>query len=158
MIKVTSHLLSHLSDMAKESVRKRQNHNFHTKDSDPLQRMLIALESSTYVRPHKHVSPDKREAFIILRGKVAVVEFDNNGKIIDKIILCPELGNYCADIVPSYWHTVVSLGDNSVYYEVKDGPYDPIKDKVFAEWAPEEESSKSAEYLDVLKSKIVADK
>jgi cupin fold WbuC family metalloprotein len=158
MIKVTSHLLANLSDMAKDLPRKRKNHNFHTTDSDPLQRMLNALESSTYVCPHRHVNPDKRETFIILTGKVAVIEFDDNGKIIDKIILSKEHGNYCAEIITGSWHTVISLEDNSVYYELKDGPYDEGTDKVFAEWAPEEESSDASQYLEELKSKIGAGK
>jgi len=154
MIKVTSHLLANLSDMAKDSPRKRKNHNFHSADSDPLQRMLNALESSTYVRPHRHVNPHKRETFIILTGKVAVVEFDEEGNVIDKIILCSELGNYCAEIITGSWHTVISFEDNSVYYELKDGPYDEGTDKVFAEWAPEEESTKAFNYLEEMKAKV----
>jgi cupin fold WbuC family metalloprotein len=154
MIKVTSHLLANLSDLAKESQRKRKNHNFHTTDSDPLQRMLNALESSTYVQPHKHVDPDKRETFIVLKGKIAVIEFDDKGIITDKIILCNELGNYCAEIITGSWHTVISFEDNSVYYELKDGPYSEGTDKVFASWAPAEESQEAVKYLEKLKAEV----
>jgi len=140
MIKITDQLLNSLSSEASVSARKRKNYNFHKQDSDLLQRMLNALEPDTYVRPHKHVNPDKREIFILLKGKIAVIEFDDAGNISDKIILEHALGNYAAEIKTGSWHTVISLGNNSVYYEVKDGPYDPVNDKVFAKWSPEENS------------------
>jgi len=154
MIKVTSLLLESLSQQAKGSARKRKNHNFHTEDADLLQRMLNAMESTTYVRPHKHVSPDKREIFILLKGKIAVAEFDDAGKIIDQLILSHALGNYLAEIKTGSWHTVVSFDDGSVYYELKDGPYDASSDKVFAAWSPEEGSALATPYLEELKLSI----
>jgi len=147
MIKVTQQLLDSVSAEASLSPRKRKNYNFHKNDSDLLQRMLNAMEPATYVRPHKHVYPDKREVFILLKGKIAVVEFDDAGKIIDHIILNPKLGNFAAEIATASWHTVISLENNSVYYEVKDGPYDPHSDKVFADWSPEEGSADANKYL-----------
>lgn len=155
MIKITSSLLENLSEQASLLNRKRKNYNFHKKDSDLLQRMLNALESTTYVRPHKHINPDKCEIFIVLKGKIVVIEFDDSGNIIDKIILCNALGNYCAEIVPASWHTAVSLEDGSVYYEIKDGPYNLYDDKVFAEWSPEEGSNDAPEYLADLKRKLL---
>jgi len=154
MIKVTKHLLNSLSAEASVSSRKRKNYNFHVQDSDLLQRMLNALEPDTYVRPHKHVSPDKREIFILLRGRIAVVEFDDEGKITDHIILDHSLENYLAEITTGSWHTVISLEKNSVYYEIKDGPYDANTDKVFADWSPEEYSDEQEEYLRKIKREI----
>ncbi len=155
VIKVNNILLESLSKEATTSVRKRKNHNFHTTESDPLQRMLNAVEPGSYVRPHKHINPDKREIFIILKGSMAVVEFDDNGEISDHIILDASLGNYAAEIIPSSWHTVISLESGSVYYEVKDGPYDPHTDKIFAPWAPEENSLQAGKYIRRLVEKLL---
>jgi cupin fold WbuC family metalloprotein len=155
MIKITNDLLKSLSAEASTSARKRKNHNFHLTESDPLQRMLNAVEPRSYIRPHKHINPDKREVFIILKGRMAVVEFDDKGVITDNIILDASFGNFAAEIIPSSWHTVISLQSASVYYEIKDGPYDPKTDKIFADWAPDEGSPEANNYLKSLIQKIV---
>ncbi|HNW96823.1 MAG TPA: WbuC family cupin fold metalloprotein [Bacteroidales bacterium] len=147
MIKITEEMLVSLSEEAKTTKRKRKNFNFHKEDSEILQRMLNALEPTTYVRPHKHINPDKKEIFVLLKGKIAVVEFDDFGNITEKIILSHELKNYAAEITPAAWHTVIAFESGSVYYEVKEGPYDITIDKIFAPWAPEEGFSQVDEYL-----------
>ena len=154
MIKVTSALLENISRQAADSVRKRKNYNFHKEDSDKLQRMLNAIEPETYIRPHKHANPDKREIFILLKGKMAIVEFDEEGKITDTLVTGHETGNYCAEVTPGCWHTVISLEHGTVYYEIKDGPYDASNDKIFAEWSPEEGSEKAIEYVEKIRMEI----
>ena len=154
MKKIVTALLDDLSSEAKMNERKRKNYNFHKDDSDPVQRMLNALEPSTYVRPHRHVNPDKREVFILLRGRIAVVEFNDKGVVSDLIILDQSIGNYAAEVAPGIWHTVVSLENNSVYYELKDGPYDKNTDKIFSEWSSAEGTQEAVKYLDKLKNKI----
>ncbi|MGD0711098.1 MAG: WbuC family cupin fold metalloprotein [Bacteroidales bacterium] len=155
MIKATNDLLKSLSAEASTSVRKRKNHNFHSEESDPLQRMLNAVEPGSYVRPHKHINPDKREVFIILKGSMAIVEFDDKGAISDHIVLDAAKGNYAAEIIPASWHTVISLKEGSVYYEIKDGPYDPVTDKVFADWSPEEGSEDAGKFMNETLEKIL---
>ena len=113
------------------------------------------MEPDTYVRPHKHVNPDKREVFFILKGKAAVIEFDEKGNITDHEILDPLQGSYAAEIAPGVFHTIVSLETGTVAYEVKDGPYNPEDDKHFAAWAPEEGSAESDPYLKNLLSEII---
>ena len=49
---------------------------------------------------------------------------------------------------------MISLEKGSVYYEVKDGPYDIRTDKVFADWAPDECSDDVNVYLEDLKQTI----
>ena len=154
MIKVTDTLLENLSRQAADSARKRKNYNFHKEDSDKLQRMLNAIEPETYIRPHRHANPDKREIFILLKGKMAVVEFDDEGTITDTLVAGHEMGNYCAEVTPGGWHTVISLEHGTVYYEIKDGPYDASNDKIFAEWSPEEGSEKAIPYLQYLNENI----
>ena len=68
-------LIKPLTIKAANSVRKRTNYNFHKRNDDPLQRMLNVLQPGTYVQPHKHENPDKRETFIILQGRLLIILF-----------------------------------------------------------------------------------
>ena len=123
---------------AEISPRRRMNYNFHPQLDDPLQRMLNCLEPDTYIQPHKHENPDKCEAFILLKGKVLVVEFDNDGQVTSRALLEAGTGVYGAEIAPRIFHCIIAMEPGSVVYEVKNGPYSPLNDKNFASWAPKE--------------------
>ena len=151
MIKIVSpELLDELSQKAVDFPRKRLNHNFHDDLADPINRMLNAFEPETYIQPHKHENPDKREVFIVLRGSLVVVFFDNSGTPTDFVLLDRDKGNFAVEIPVGAWHSVFSLESGSVVYEVKDGPYLPTSDKNFASWAPKEGDSDCEEYLNYL--------
>jgi cupin fold WbuC family metalloprotein len=154
MIVIDKNLTDTLAKEAVNLPRKRKNYNFHRVFSDPMNRMLHAMEPETYVQPHKHENPDKREAFIILKGRVAVIEFDDAGNIREHIILDPVTGNYGAEIQPRTWHCLIALEQGSLVYEVKDGPYDPSDDKFFASWAPAEGESGADTYKNSILKQI----
>jgi cupin fold WbuC family metalloprotein len=147
MITINRELASSVSEEAKKSARLRKNFNFHSDYADPVNRMLNALEPGTYVRPHKHESPDKCEVFILLIGKALVLRFDDAGAIIERAVLDNSQGLYGVEIAPREWHTIISLASGTVVYELKPGPYAPIDDKNFAPWAPAEGSPDVAAYL-----------
>ncbi len=147
MIRIDKSLLNQLSAKAESSARLRINYNFHDGDSDILQRMLNAMEPGTYIRPHLHKDPDKREAFICLRGRFMVVEYNDDGTIYDFIILDPQEGNFACEIAAGRYHNMIALCSGSVAYELKDGPYDPATDKKFAPWAPEEGSPSTLQFI-----------
>jgi cupin fold WbuC family metalloprotein len=138
MIEISERLLNALTESATRSERKRMNHNFHQPETDIVQRMLNAVEPDSYVRPHKHETPDKHEVFIILKGSILAVSFHDNGSIINHSILSRSSGVYGVEIPPGTWHTIIALEPNSVLYELKEGPYDPQTDKKFPSWAPDE--------------------
>jgi len=147
-MQIVSHeLLNEVTQKAKVSLRRRMNHNFHDDLADPINRMLNAFEPGTYIQPHKHENPDKREVFILLRGSLVVVFFDNLGNATDFVLLNRDQGNYAVEIPAGVWHSIVALESGSVVYEVKDGPYLPMNDKNFASWAPKEGDSGCEEYL-----------
>jgi len=123
------------------------NCNFHEHYSDTLQRMLNAMEPLSYIQPHKHENPDKREVFFSLRGRILVIEFDESGNITDHTLLDPLSGNFGAEIPERTFHTIIALDPGSVAYEIKDGPFSPINDKNFASWAPIEGTLQTEEYL-----------
>lgn len=147
MIKITPELISFVSEQAKSRPRLRQNYNFHKHPEDPLQRLLNAIEPYSYLQPHKHENPDKREIFFVLKGRVLVLEYDDTGNIIDHIILDPLKGNFFVEIPERTWHSVISLESGTVTYEFKDGPYNPIDDKNFASWAPKEGEPGTREFI-----------
>lgn len=154
MIKIDVSFIKPISDKAKKNERKRLNFNFHKSADDSLQRLINAIEPYSYIQPHKHENPDKREVFFILKGRMAVVEFDDNGNILDHIVLDAEKGNYAVEIPEKTWHTIISLAIASVAYEFKDGPYSVDKDKNFAAWAPKEGDSSSKAYIDNILEKL----
>ena len=158
MIKINNLLLDSVSAAAKESARRRKNYNFHKESNDLLQRMLNAMEPDTYVQPHKHENPDKREAFVILRGKALIIEFDDQGNITDHVLLYPTEGQFGVEIAPKVYHTIISLAPDTVVYEIKDGPYEVAVDKGFASWAPKENSPEAPVYLKSLVNKVLSAK
>lgn len=151
---INTELLDIVTQKARESSRLRMNHNFHTDPSDPINRLLNAMEPGTYVRPHKHETPKKRETFFILRGKIIYIEFSNRGDIEKVVKLSAGEGNFGVEITPGVYHTLIPLETASVLYEIKDGPYDAATDKVFADWAPPEGDEKAKSYLEKLMEEL----
>lgn len=137
VIVIDTALLDETSDKAKKSVRLRMNHNFHASEQEPLNRLLNAVEPGTYVRPHRHLNPDKVDAIIVLRGKILSIVFDDDGRVADSVVLSPANGIYGMEINPGLWHTIVVLEQGTVIYEVKEGPYAPLASENFATWAPD---------------------
>lgn len=156
MLKIVSpQLLDELSQKAKNSPRQRMNHNFHEDLADPINRMLNALEPGTYLQPHKHENPDKREVFIVMCGTLVAVFFDNSGNPTEFILLNRDNGNLAVEIPVGEWHTLMAIETGSVVYEVKDGPYLPLSDKNFASWAPKEGDANCSQYLEQLTNRYL---
>ena len=68
---------------------------------------------------HRH--PTKDESFVILRGKVRVTTHNDDGSIIEDVVLSQEIGNYGVDIPKNVWHMVEALELGSVIFECKEG-------------------------------------
>jgi cupin fold WbuC family metalloprotein len=147
---ITSRLLDDLLAQAQTSPRLRAISCFHDGDWEHCHRMLNALRVGTYVRPHRHADKHQSEGFILLRGKLALLIFDEDGQLdrAHSLVLAPADGIYGMDIPPLVWHTLVALED-AVIYEVKghpNGGYVGERDKSFAPWAPEEGAAEAASY------------
>ena len=142
---IDKQLLDETTERAKQSARLRMNHNFHEVLDDPVNRLLNAMEPDTYIRPHRHWNPDKNEIFLLLRGKVAVFIFDDTGRITDTILLDPLNGCYGGEIPPGVWHGLLVLESGTVIYEIKEGPFAPLKPENMAPWSPSADDSKGVE-------------
>lgn len=114
-------LLDQVSIQAKESTRLRMNYNFHQSLDEKCHRFLNAVEPGTDVPVHRH--PTKDESFVILRGKVRSTTYNDDGSIIDSVVLSQEDGVYGVDIPKGVWHKLESLEPNSVIFECKEGPF-----------------------------------
>lgn len=120
-------LLDQVSLQTKVSPRLRMNYNFHQSLEHKCHRMLNAVEPGTVVPIHRH--PTKDESFVILRGKVRVTTHNDDGTIIEDVVLRQEGGNYGVDIRKNVWHKLESLESGSVIFECKEGPFVPHEEE-----------------------------
>jgi cupin fold WbuC family metalloprotein len=128
---LTDSMLDTLSQQAQQSPRRRANHNLHADLSDPIQRLAIAMEPDTCVRPHRH--PHTWEMLFPMRGRFVVLHFDDAGTVTGRATLgedCKVLENPAG-----LWHAVLSLDHGGIIFEVKHGPYAPIAEADYAPWA-----------------------
>ena len=116
-------LLDSVSAQAKASPRLRMNYNFHQSLDDKCHRFLNAVEPGTEVPIHRH--PTKDESFVVLRGKVKVSTYNDDGSVNESVVLSQEAGRYGVDIPKNVWHNIESLAPNSVIFECKEGPFVP---------------------------------
>jgi len=150
---INEDLLSSVSKLAEDNPRKRMNYNFHSSGEELLQRMLNALEPGTYLSPHRHT--DNVEIFLLIKGRIQVLLFDDQGDIRSVQLLDPKQGNYGVEIPAGVWHTILVEEKGSVIYEIKQGPYIPNKGIEFAPWAPDvNDTIACEEYLQKLRIKI----
>lgn len=135
-------LFSDLRKKAEASDRKRAHHNLHAELDDPFQRMIVAIEPDSYIRPHFHQS--KPEMLACLRGELGVLIFDSEGQIQKAMRMAT--GDGC-DIPPGNYHTLAALSAGTIFVEAKPGPYVPFSPNDFAKWAPEPETDAASEYM-----------
>lgn len=116
--------------------RLRTHATLHDDAADAVQRVVIALQPGTYVRPHRHAD-GVWELFTALDGALAVLLFDADGTVTERVELRPG-GTRLAQVPPGAWHSIAVLEPGTLALEVKPGPYRPSTDKDFAAWAPAE--------------------
>ena len=113
-------LLDKVSEQAKSSPRLRMNYNFHGSLQDKCHRMLNAVEPGTDIPIHRH--PDKEETFVVLRGKIRVTTYNEDGSLIEDCILSPTESRYGVNVEKNVWHKVEAL-ESSMLFECKECPY-----------------------------------
>lgn len=144
MEKITVTDLQQLSEQAANSPRLRANRNLHPELSNPVQRLAIAMEPGTYVRPHRH--PHTFELLTSLSGRFLVLHFDDNGYVTQLVVLGEECKVLETDA--GTWHAVLSMDKGGVIFEVKHGGYKPVTDQDSAPWAPTENEPGAAELME----------
>ena len=117
-------LLDEVTAQAQQSERLRMNRNFHESLDAKAQRLLNALEPGTILPIHRHTHT--AETYILLRGRINVLFYAEDGGISDAFELNPLSGKYGVHIPKGQWHTLEVLESGTVIFEVKDGPYTPL--------------------------------
>lgn len=144
---IDSRMMAALSKDARNAPKKRINHNLHSDEKSPCQRLLNAIEPQSYIRPHRHLDEEKAETLIVLAGRVGVLAFDDTGAVSMSRILAPNSGTVGVDMPAGVYHSVVALEPGSVIFESKAGPYVPLALGEKAPWAPADGSREAVDYL-----------
>ena len=131
---------SDLTRQAAAASRKRSHLLLHAGRDDQVQRLIIAAQPGTYVRPHQHGS--QWEMLILQSGCMDIVTFDAAGTVLSRITLSRT--SPIVQIPRLVWHTSVVREPDTIIVEIKPGPYAPNK---FAGWAPEEGSERAGPFL-----------
>ncbi len=117
-------LLDDLGRRAAASGRLRMNLNFHDSLDAPSQRLLNALEPGTVMPVHRHRHTS--ETYVLLRGRLRVMFYDDRRQVTDEAVLDPSEGRYGVHIPRDRWHSLEVLAHGTVLFEAKDGPYTPL--------------------------------
>ena len=144
---ISRQLLDTVSAAAQSSPRQRKNFNFHQRDDEICHRLLNAIEPDTYIPPHCHRDATKGESIVVLRGKVGVMIFTEDGKLTQRLVMQPESEILGVDIPPGVIHSLVALEKNSVFFESKAGPYVALAENERVNWPPKEGENAMREYL-----------
>jgi cupin fold WbuC family metalloprotein len=151
---LTDEILDEGIEASKNSPRKRMIYPIQRSNSDHVQRLINFLQPGTYIRPHYHPLKHATETIQVIQGSLCFLIFDDNGAVTDGFYLVAGTSGSMIDIVPGVWHNFVVLSEDTVIIEFKKGPYDASTDKVFAEWAPEEETETAQELLKIWENAI----
>ncbi len=141
---IDSALLEELTSKAVASPRRRSHHNLHLRLDDLVQRLFIAIEPGTYIRPHRHADPETSEVFLLLRGSAVLLFFTDSGQVTARVVLSADGPVFAAEIPGKTWHAMASLESGTIFFEVKQGPYVQPGGRNVAKWAPAEGESGAA--------------
>ena len=123
-MKIDNILLDKLTADAKVNPRLRTNYDMRTSPSDSSQRMLNAMEPGTVVPIHRH--RQTTEDVVVLRGKGIQYLYDDDGNIVDEVLLEAGTDNIMMVVEKGQWHRFEVLESGTVIFEAKDGAYVPI--------------------------------
>ena len=121
---INKELLEEVTIKAEESPRLRMNFNLHESLDAKAQRLINVLLPGTVMPIHRH--RHTAETYMLLRGKMFVVFYNDLGAQIERYLLDPTIGNYGVNIPAGQWHGIEVI-EPSAIFEVKDGPYTPLQ-------------------------------
>jgi cupin fold WbuC family metalloprotein len=153
---VTPASIDEMKLRAEASPRRRTHQNFHEAAEDPVQRLFVAVKRDSYFRVHRH--PLRWEFSVVVSGLLDVLIFDEEGIVTERIRVGPAGDVLAFELPPNTFHTWLPLADDSVFFEVKQGPYDPQTAAEFAAWAPAEGSAEAPVFAAQLRLAKVGDK
>jgi cupin fold WbuC family metalloprotein len=148
--------LEELSAQARSAPRLRKNLNMHASEQEPCNRLLNAIEPGTYIPPHCHQDLTKDESMVMVRGRMGLVVFNEEGRVTEKVLMEPVVGRCAVTIPHGVFHSLVALESGTIFFEAKAGPYRPLLPAEKAAWAPAEGAPGAAAYLVALREQFPA--
>lgn len=136
-------LLDRLARQAACHPRRRAAAPWH-EAADRVQRVLIALQPDTYVRPHRHAPMPGLQRFeflLVIQGEIGLLLFDERGNVVQAERLGSAHSLRGIELPEGLYHTVVALVPDTLLLEVKEGGYEAGRDKDFLDAFPEENTS-----------------
>ncbi|MBO7636153.1 MAG: WbuC family cupin fold metalloprotein [Paludibacteraceae bacterium] len=58
-----------------------------------------------------------------MRGRVRVITYNDDGTVIENMVLNSSEGRYGVNVGKNVWHTVEAMELGSVIFECKEGPF-----------------------------------
>ena len=143
--------LDALVEQARGSERRRAHLNTHDSEGAAVQRLFIATEPDTYMRPHRHPEAHKWEFFMVLEGHIDLLLFDPDGCLRQRTAMTPG-STRAVEVPPDTWHCYVCQASGTLAMEIKEGAYTPTREEDFASWAPAERSTQAAQYREWMRT------
>jgi cupin fold WbuC family metalloprotein len=149
--KYSGDTLKELVATAQGSDRLRTNLNIHESPDADVQRLFLAFEPGTYIRPHHHPQAHKWELFIVLEGELDLLLFNDLGEIVERITLSAT-ATRVVEIPPNTWHSYISKKSGTLALEIKQGAYLPSPEDDFLSMSPAGNTKEAAAYLQWMKN------
>lgn len=146
-----------LAISAQQADRRRNNLNVHDSLDSNVQRLFIATQPDTYIRPHRHSEPHKWEFFMVVQGSMSLLLFNDDGCVDDRVELSAS-DIRAVEIPPNTWHSYTCMETDTVALEIKEGSYSPTSNQDLAQWSPAENTSESAAFVEWMKTAKPGDK
>ena len=115
-------LLDKLQEEVFVSSHLRTNYDLRSSTLDKSQRQINVFLPGTKFDIHRHRYSN--ETILILRGKIDLVLFDDDGIEIERLHLGGDTGSYGVNILKGAWHTV-EVSELSFVFTAKDGAWSP---------------------------------
>jgi len=151
--KITAQSLDHLQAQAATASRLRAHMNIHESLDAAVQRLFIATEPQTYMRPHRHPQNHKWEFFIVLQGSIDLLLFDNSGALLERVQMAADAVR-AVEVPHGTWHAYVCQQQGTLALEIKQGAYIATPEEDFAPWAPAEGSGAARDYLQWMRTAL----
>jgi len=137
---------------AMSSKRRRYPKLLHSRGEEFNQVFNFMMRDS-YMQPHLHPGEENIERIHLVEGRIGAFFFDDSGRVKQRTLLEKD-GIELIEVPAFTWHTYVMLTDHAITYETMMGVYNPGTWKKMADWAPQEGSSESTEYLNNLRREV----
>ena len=121
--------IEQLSELARKNPRMRQHYDLRDSEEDGSMRMLNAIEPETVIHVHRH--PMTSEDVVVLRGKAEEVLYDDNGNVLERIVMEPGTKCMGCHVSKGQYHTCKSMKPGTVIIEFKNTKYDPVGTEEF---------------------------